>query len=221
MGNKSFSLFGNIRALENKISEFLDQLSESNIMFRAGVTAFLDGGGAANDTFKKKLEAVCAMESRADALRRDIETEMFQEALIPDFRADILDLLENLDEIVNHLEETILNFSIENPDFPKEFHVDIQKLLEAVANSVESLVITTRAFFRDIGSVRDNSHKVMLYEKEADKIVLPLKTRLFASDLPLDRKAQLRNFIDNIDHIADNAEDVADMLAIVTIRRAD
>ncbi|MBF0400695.1 MAG: DUF47 family protein [Magnetococcales bacterium] len=220
MGNKSLSLFGNIRALENKISEFLDQLSESNIMFRAGVTAFLEGGGANSETFKKKLELVSAMESRADALRRDIETEMFQEALIPDFRADILSLLENLDEIVNHLEETLINFSIENPEFPKEFNADIQKLLESVANCVEALVVSARAFFRDVGSVRDNSHKVMLYEKEADGIVLPLKSKIFAGAMPLDRKAQLRNFIDSIDHIADNAEDVVDMLAIVTIRRA-
>ncbi|MBF0161756.1 MAG: DUF47 family protein [Magnetococcales bacterium] len=220
MGNKSLSLFGNIRSLENKISEFLDQLSESNIMFRAGVTAFLEGGGASSDAFKKKLELVSAMESRADVLRREIEAEMFEEALIPDFRADILSLLENLDEITNHLEGTLINFSIENPEFLKDLHADILKLLENVANCVEALVVSTRAFFRDVGSVRDNSHKVMLYEKEADKVVLPLKSRVFTSDLGLDRKAQLRNFIDSIDRIADMAEDVVDMLAIVTIRRA-
>ncbi|MBF0098711.1 MAG: DUF47 family protein [Magnetococcales bacterium] len=220
MGNKSFSLFGNIRALENKISEFLDQLSECNIIFRSGISAFLEGGGASNDTFKKKQELVIAMESRADSLRRDIETEMFEEALIPDFRADILTLLENLDQIINHFEDTMINFAIENPDFPKEYHAELGKLLESVANCVEALVVSSRAFFRDVNSVRDNSHKVMLFEKEADQLALPLKSKIFASTLPLDQKAHLRNFVNSIDEVADKAEDVTDMLAIVTIRRA-
>ncbi|MBF0127742.1 MAG: DUF47 family protein [Magnetococcales bacterium] len=97
---------------------------------------------------------------------------------------------------------------------------DIKSLCEQVALCVESCVMASRAFFRDINAVRDHTHKVMLYEKEADKISISLKTVLFKSDLPLDQKSHLRNFIDKIDQLANEAEDVCDYLTIYTIKRA-
>ena len=60
---------------------------------------------------------------------------------------------------------------------------------------------------------------MILYEKEADKISLNLKTAIFDSSLDLSFKIQLREFADRIDGIADLAEDVADRLAIYAIKR--
>ena len=68
--------------------------------------------------------------------------------------------------------------------------------------------------------VNDHMHKVMFYEKEADKISTRLKMAIFDSELDLARKAQLRNFVEHIDDIADTAEDVADRLAIYSIKRS-
>ncbi len=87
------------------------------------------------------------------------------------------------------------------------------------AAAVESLVLACRAFFRNVEAVGDHMHKVMFYEKEADKVSTKLKRAIFASDLPLSRKAQLRNFVEHIDNLADRSEDVGDRLAIYTIKR--
>ncbi len=84
---------------------------------------------------------------------------------------------------------------------------------------MEVLVLASRAFFRNIEAVQDHMHKVMFYEKEADKVSTKLKKAIFASDLPLSHKAQLRNFVEHIDSLANRAEDVADRLAIYTIKR--
>ena len=59
----------------------------------------------------------------------------------------------------------------------------------------------------------------MIYEKEADKISTQLKRDIFGSDLDLAHKAHLRNFVEQIDNVADWAEDVADRLAIYAIKR--
>ena len=88
-----------------------------------------------------------------------------------------------------------------------------------VTLAAESLVLASRAFFRNIEAVGDHNHKVMFYEKEADKMGTKLKRAIFASDLPLSRKAQLRNFVEIIDNVADMSEDVADRLSIYTIKR--
>ncbi len=85
--------------------------------------------------------------------------------------------------------------------------------------AVEAIVLASRAFFRNIEAVGDNMHKVMFYEKEADKISTKLKRAIFSTDLPLYHKAHLRNFVDHIDNVADRSEDVADRLAVYTIKR--
>lgn len=216
----SFSLLSGSKALENQLDEFLDLLSESNILFRAGLTYYLDNGGSENDAFKQKLQQVDNMEHRADELRRSIELALYEQSLIPESRADMLSLLEDLDYVINVFQENLIAFSVENPDFPHEFHQELKQLAEQSALSVESLVMAARAYLRDVTTVRDHTHKVMLYESEADRIALSLKTRIFKSDLPLDRKAHLRHFVEKVEQLSDEAEDAADWLAIYTIKRA-
>jgi len=84
---------------------------------------------------------------------------------------------------------------------------------------VETLVLASRAFFRNIDAVSHHNHKVMFYEKEADKVSTKLKKAIFSSELDLSRKSQLRNFVEHIDNVPDWAEDVADRLAIYSIKR--
>jgi uncharacterized protein Yka (UPF0111/DUF47 family) len=80
-------------------------------------------------------------------------------------------------------------------------------------------VFASRAFFRDTNSVRDHVRKVLFFESEADRINTKLQRKIFASDLDLTRKRHLQYFTENIDEIANCAEDVADELAIYAIKR--
>jgi uncharacterized protein Yka (UPF0111/DUF47 family) len=68
--------------------------------------------------------------------------------------------------------------------------------------------------------MHDHVHKTCFYESEADEVMERLKERVYRSDLPLARKMQLRDAAGAIDSIADQAEDVADSLAIYAIKRA-
>ncbi len=131
----------------------------------------------------------------------------------------MLGLLENLDSVLSYYEGALWGFSIEQPDIPPEFRTDFALLCDQAVLAVESIVLASRAFFRNIEAVHDHMHKVMFYEKEADKISTKLKRAIFGSDLPLSHKAHLRNFVEHIDNVADQSEDVADRLAIYTIKR--
>jgi predicted phosphate transport protein (TIGR00153 family) len=213
-------IFNGTRSLEAQLDEFLDLLSESSILYRSGLTYYLDNGGSDNDAFRQKLEQVDRMESRADVLRRSIEQALYEQSLIPDLRADMLSMLEDLDFLINMFEENLYAYAIERPVFPQELHKTMKELTEQVALSVEALVMSARCFLRDVGAVRDHLHKVMLYEHEADQLAMDLKTRIFASDLGLDQKMHLRHFVDKVEGVSNEAEDVADWLAIYTIKRA-
>ena len=73
-----------------------------------------------------------------------------------------------MDEIIGMYQGNCYHFSIQKPDFPKEFHQDLIDLTDTVVHCVEALCLTVRSFFRDIKTVRDNAHKVTFYEKESD-----------------------------------------------------
>lgn len=214
---KRFSVFRRTHALIGEIDEFMDNLSQSAMAFRRAVDIFLDEGRSPE--FEDKRSQVNELESRSDDLRRGIERKLYTQTLIPDSRGDVLGLLENLDSVLNNFEGALWGFSIENPQIAEEYHNDYKVLAEQVTSAVESLVLASRAFFRDAEMVGDHMHKVMFYEKEADKVSTKLKRRIFDSDIDLAHKLHMRHFVELIDNIADKAEDVADRLAIYAIKR--
>lgn len=218
MSDRSFALFGKINVIEKNIDEFLDTLSEGAIVFKGAMGIYL-GSGCESDLFQQKLKQISKLEHNGDVLRRSIESDLYTKALIPDSRGDVLSLMEDLDWLLNMFESCLYAFWVECPEFSAEQHADLTALTEQVCQCVEACVVASRAFFRNISAVRDHLHHVMVYEKEADRLAMHIKKAIFSSDLPLERKTHLRYFIDKVDSLADEAEDVADWLAIYTIKR--
>jgi len=214
---EKFRLFRRTKDLENQIDNYLDKMSESAVMFKLAVKVYLRDG--ATEEFKQKLQQVNAAESEADHLRRSIEKELYTHTLIPDSRGDVLGLIETLDHVINLFEGTLWSLDIERPDIPEEFRRGFKQLTAMVVETVDALVLAARSFFRSPLAVADFNSKVLIFEKEADKISTKLKRKIFESDLDLPRKMHLRQFVEQIDNVADWAEDVADRLAIYAIKR--
>lgn len=210
-------LFRRTKELEQKIDGFFDKLSEAAEVYRWAVRIYLQEG--LNEKFKAGLNRVNAVESDADQLRRQIEKQLYSNTLIPDSRGDVLGLIETADQLLSQFEESLWAFSIETPDISAEFKDDFKKLTSMVVKAVDELGLSARAFFRSPHDVPIYNHKVMLYEKEADIIGTNLRKAIFNSDLDLVHKLHLREFVEQIDSIADTAEDVADRLTIYAIKR--
>ncbi len=215
---KKYVPFGGTRMLEAEIKEFLDIVSETALLFRNAVQIYMANG--ADGEFEDTIQLVSRHETRNDHLRRSIETRLYSHTLMPESRGDVLGLLENLDHILSLFEDGLYEFSIETPDIPAAMRPLYEELAGISVQAVESLVLASRAFFASVTTVDDHMHKVMFYEKQADKLSIRLKRAIFASDLPLDRKAHLRTFCNHIDGVANCAEDVADRLAIYAIKRS-
>ncbi len=171
------------------------------------------------DEFEQRLKDLRAIESRADHLRREVESKLYAYTLIPEARGDVLGTLESSDKVLNRLDETLLQFSIEIPEIPKDLHILFKDLSSASVKAVEFMIQANRAYFRELYAVRDHINKVIYYEKESDKIAEKIKRMIFRKDIPHSYKLQLGYFIHHIEIIADQAEDVCDRLAIATIKR--
>jgi predicted phosphate transport protein (TIGR00153 family) len=211
------SLFGKTKALEAQTEEFCNKVSEGSLAFKIGLSAYFAGD---QETFGEKQRHISEIETRGDELRRDIQRRLYVETLLPESRGDVLEVLENTDQILNSCESAMWQFFIEKPEFSDEVASEFIKLVNTVVDSVDALVSALRAFFRGDPSISDHMHKVIFYETEADKINHHVLGLVFESDSDLSYKNQIRHFVLHIDNIADIAEDVADRLAIFSLKRA-
>ena len=204
--------------IEKQIDDFLDQVSEAGLLFKSGVDNFLKNR---IESFQEKIQHIIETEHRGDFLRRGLEEMLYRKTLIPESRGDVLELLENMDSLLDRFKGALWRFDIERPEICGEFHDDFRELVECVVQAVEAIVLSARAFFKDITAVADHMHKVSYWETESDKISTRLQKAIFSrEDLGLSHKMQLRDFTRHVDEIADVAEDVADRLSIYVIKRS-
>ena len=205
------------KEVEANLDKFFDQLSEAAVIYRLAVRGYLRVG--VSEEFKARLEHVCAKETLADSLRRQIEHALYTNLLIPDSRGDVLGLIETADEILSLFKGSLWAFYVETPEIHNDLNAGYRRLTNMVVKSVDELAAGCLVFFRSPHLVSSYSAKVTMYEKEADKISNTLKKQIFSSDLGLTEKIHLREFVDHIDTIADLAEDVADRLTIYAVKR--
>lgn len=203
--------------LERKVTDYLQELDLLNIAFFQGTVEYIEGK---KEEFKRRKEDVQKRESHLDDLRRFIEWELYRKMLIPESRADILKLLEGLDEIADLQERLIMQFFAEKPHFPDSLLKTWDDLQVSCKKAVEELVLTAGAFFRGDRDLEQRIQRVSYYEKESDQLEEAAKVLLFSlEDLGLAEKIQLRQFIEKLSRLADFAEDIADMIGIFRIKR--
>lgn len=211
------SLLSKTKALESIIDQFHDKLIDVSLSFNKAIKTYLKEGRSKD--FEKYSKQVKKIEHDADALRRDIEKRLYSYNLLPDLRADVLKLVENLDKVINKFEEVTYMFYAQNPEIPDDYLSSFKDLGKLSAECAESMCKASRAYFRDLTTMRDYAQKVYFLEHESDTCSRNMIEEIFASSRSLAEKMQLRQFIDHIADIADEAEDFIDQLLIFAIKR--
>lgn len=213
-----FKLLNRSLGIEKDIDDFLDQVSRSGLLFKSAIDSYLRGKF---DSFENKTNEMVEIEHRGDELRRSLETQLYTKTLIPESRGDVLELIETMDTLLDHFKGAIFRFDIERPQICVEFHDDFRELTSCGVEAVEAIVLSCRAFFKNIDTVKDHLHKAVHWEKESDKVSTNLQRKIFRrEDIRLSHKRHLRDFARYLEKIPDEAEDVADRLNIYVIKRS-
>ena len=212
------SIFKSTRNVIKQLDDFFDAIDQSSLLFSEGVANFLSGK---QERFSDNLEKVKSLEHDADNLRRSIENDLYSHSLMPEYRSDVLRLLDKMDELIDRSKENLMRFDIEHPEFPEKMHDEFKELAEASSKSIAALVIGTRQYFNEIKKVKDQLHRVYFYERKADDLADNLKRQLFSdATMDLAQKQHLRYFIEHTEKLSDRAELVADMVSIYAIKRS-
>lgn len=205
------------RNLIIKIDEFFDDIDLGLLVFREGVKAYLD-----NDmqTFERHVQKAEALESNADKLQRSIENDMITQSILPQHRAEVSTLIDEMDEIIDTIKSSLNEFYIELPEIPLSLKKNLLSLTEASVSAGEELIPAARAYFKAPFTVREKLLKVYYFESETDRISKSTKKTIFQemNELDLAQKAHLRYIIHHIENISDNAQKAADLLSIMAIK---
>jgi predicted phosphate transport protein (TIGR00153 family) len=210
-------LFGKTRLMESQVDQFLDLIIKGTLCMREAIRSYLSGD---DEDFQNRLGMVRDYEREADELRRSTESMLYTYSLIPESRADILGLLENLDNVIDRAKHIVQDFDVQEPDVEIGYLDLYVEVTDKSVKAVEQVVDAVRAFFRNESRMRDCTNKVDFYESEADRAGLRLKKQIFQSDLDLARKHHLRYFADALESLSDIAQEVSERLSIASIKRA-
>lgn len=200
-----------------KIDEFFDDIDLGLLVFKEAIRAFIDKD---MEAFQRHLNKVDSLEKSADKLQRSIENEMITHSILPQHRAEVSTLIDQLDEIIDAVKSSLTEFDIEIPDIPASLNKHFISLAETSASAAEELVPAARAYFKAPYTVREKLLKVYYFESETDKISTSTKKIIFheMKELDLARKAHLRYIIHHVENISDLAQTAADLLSGMAIK---
>ena len=204
------------KAIISDIEKYFSCVDECSVEFKTCMIDMITNG--IKEDNKEVVHKVSHLESEADDLRRAIEHKLYEKALVPESRGDILGLLESVDKIPNMFESICYQVYQEKLEFPKEWREKLTQLVEKNLEAYRAIKNATIGFFYN-KVLEDDLKEVDSKESESDEIERDLIEAIFNSKIDKADKILLKEVVINIGNISDLALVTADRLTIAVIKR--
>lgn len=209
--------FGKGKIVEQKILEYLEQINEEKVIFEKTILKYLKEKEKIK--LKKRIIDVHTRESRADDIKREIVSLMYSQALLPDFRQNVMEMVERLDEIPNKMEMILFILEIENLKIPRVIYQDIKSLINKGMISIDRTIDAVKALLRNPGKVEEIINDIDIVESDSDKLERKIIKEIFKLKMVSDiSRILLRDFVIEIAAIPDFAEHAGDIINIINMK---
>jgi predicted phosphate transport protein (TIGR00153 family) len=198
------------------IEDHLKKVEESLQCMLSELEDYLQGKG---DSAESLTSMTHKAESEADDIRRDIVELLHRGAFLPLFREDVMVLVGTVDEIASHAQACCRFIAIQRPEIPDDLKDDFLKMARRSAASLPPLRESVTKMSEDFSIALENAASVHDIESEVDKLVAELSRRIFSADMNLAHKMHLKHFVDLIEDISDTAEDAAEILETLVVKK--
>ncbi len=198
-----------------RFMDHLDAVGETLNAFRDFMNAYLDGDPKASDLAMKSVDT----ETKADRIRRETETMMYSGAFLPNFRGDLLGLIEAVDLIADRAETVARLVELQKTVFPDEIKRDVKNQVDISVRTYEALKKAIEAMFKDMEEASKFVEETERLEHEEDEIEWYLIKKIFSLGIERAQKLELREIISMIGDIADLSEDASDRVEIILLKR--
>jgi len=164
-------------------------------------------------------ERIQTLESDADRVRRKVETDMYSGAFLPNFRGDLLGLIESVDKIANKAEFVADLIELQHPVIPDELKDGILKQIDLSLEAFRMLKRSIELLFEDLQKAGEYVILTEKREHEEDEVERGNIKKLFELDIERCAKLEIKEIIRSIGDIADRAEDSSDRVEIIILKR--
>ncbi|NJE60671.1 TIGR00153 family protein [Thermococcus sp. 21S7] len=209
-GGKESSVF-------EAIERHLEVVKESLVAFRELMNAYLDGDFERARAFEREVDQ---LESKADTLRRSIETMLYEGAFLPANRGDYVRLSELIDQVADAAESAAHTLILAKPKAPMELKGEIMELVESAIEGYALLEKAVNALNSDVDRAIELAKAVEDAEEKADEVEYDVKGKVFESEtVTTYAKLVWNQILTKIGDIADRAEDASDQVMLMAIKR--
>ena len=199
------------------IGDHLRVVEESLVAFKALMNAYLSGDLENAKAFERE---VGALESKADGLRRSIETMLYEGAFLPANRGDYVRLSELVDQVADAAESAAHTLILAKPKVSDDLKREILRLVDATVETYRLLIGAVNALNTDVDKALELSKAVEDAEEAADAVEYDVKGKLFESEtVTTYAKIIWNQVLTKIGDIADRAEDASDQVMLMAIKR--
>ncbi|MDA3932327.1 MAG: DUF47 family protein [Tenericutes bacterium] len=207
------------KELEMEIDLYLNCLQKGSNTFLEGVKSYLR---AETEQFNELAKLITEQEKEADEHLVNIKYVLFRYNLVPNLSADILELMDSMDDINDVSKEVLLDFQVQKPQIDPSLIDDFGHIAKKSKKAVETLIKGVRLYLTEFRTVEDYITQTNLYESEADKLLHNLKIKIFEDQLncTLAERIVLNKFADELAELSDIAEKVASKLSVFRFKRS-
>ena len=211
-------LFKKQKEVENLITEYVQSVEIAQDMFLQSMETYLQEGKS-GPTFEVLVAETHKAESRSDDILEKIVTLLFEKALIPDLRGDILKLLETADEIPDQFDRILSIILAQRVVLPEALKLDFRELLTVSLEACSFTLESIRSLFESGERAARLLFKADQLESQGDHIERRIIVRIFESDWDPLQKILLRDLTQRMGDIADSAVQACRQVNLIVIKR--
>ena len=203
-----FNYFGSFISMANhahRAAEYLDAIVKN---FDPAAAILLE-----------KVQGIHEIEHSADDERHEVITHLTTEFMTPIEREDIMEMIQKLDNVVDHIDDvmrTVYMFNI------KELSPAIVSFAELIVRCTEALKVTMEKFenFRKSRTIKEYIVKVNEIEDEGDVLHLNTIHELFSSDIAAVDVIRRNKLLADMENCLDACEEVVDTVERIIMKNS-
>lgn len=201
------------------ITDHFDIVLKGSVHFAEVFNQYLDKECNMDEEMVSLVQIMHTIESDADKKRHEFEAFLYEGNILPNFREDLISLVEKNDKIINKFEALLDFYTLQKMYIHPPLQQGFKEIIKGNHKALKTLSEILSYFFKDFKSARKQLEDVGRIEHDVDTLERMQIIKIFDMNISLSEKVLLREFTNIIADVSDLAENTADMIETFIIKR--
>lgn len=204
------------KELQGQIEDFMNLVRSGIDTYQNAVTHFLNQGN--DEHFQILIEQVHQAESAADDVRHRVAIALYEHALLPESRGDLLTLLEQIDRIPNQAEGVLYRIETQGLQIPSFLQPDLTEMTNLTVQTVGILIDGVNSALHLKPDLGEFARWIDNNESLCDQLERKMIREVFRGDLDACARILLKELIEEMAAITDLCENISHYITIFHIK---